>query len=100
MFKGEFENASDVLDAFKVTDDQRDGVNIIYAEYEFEECDGSATVVFERNGDLFEVYGAHCSCYGLEWQWEPELIDKQVYAERLRLAKDWPILDAVKPYLP
>jgi hypothetical protein len=27
---------------------------------------------FEKNGILYEVSGSHCSCYGLEDQWEPE----------------------------
>ena len=33
---------------------------------------GSAHVFFERGGKVFEVYGSHCSCDGLEGQWEPD----------------------------
>lgn len=29
-------------------------------------------VVYRRDGKLYEVHGNHCSCYGLEGQWEPE----------------------------
>lgn len=45
---------------------------VIFADYEYENYSGSADVLF-RDGDNF-VYasGSHCSCYGLEGQWEPE----------------------------
>lgn len=32
---------------------------------------GSANVLFQRDGKLYEVSGSHCSCYGLEGQWAP-----------------------------
>lgn len=47
-------------------------VNILFAEYVYADYEGSAFVLFEQAGKLFEVYGSHCSCYGLEGQWEPE----------------------------
>lgn len=49
------------------TDDE-----VLYAQYGYGSYDGSARVLFERNGTLFRVDGSHCSCYGLEGQWEPE----------------------------
>jgi hypothetical protein len=27
-----------------------------------------------HDGLLYEVHGSHCSCYGLEGQWEPDLV--------------------------
>jgi hypothetical protein len=45
---------------------------ILLASYEYEDYSGDAFVLFERNGVLYEVHGGHCSCYGLEDQWEPE----------------------------
>lgn len=44
---------------------------ILFAYYEYENYSGHAYVLFEQNGKLFEVTGSHCSCYGLEGQWEP-----------------------------
>ncbi len=36
-------------------------------------CDSSAWFLLEDvNGNLFEVSGSHCSCYGFEGQWELE----------------------------
>lgn len=57
---------------FAITDDDLAGVNIIVASYTYENYEGDAYVLFERDGKLFEVHGGHCSCYGLEGQWEPE----------------------------
>ncbi len=57
---------------FSITEDQLEGTNIIYAIYSYEDYEGSAIVLFERDGKLYEVNGGHCSCYGLEGQWDPE----------------------------
>jgi hypothetical protein len=46
--------------------------SILFASYENSGCEGDAIVLFRRGGKLFEVRGSHCSCHGLEDQWEPE----------------------------
>ena len=45
---------------------------LLFASYGGGSYEGDATVVFRRDGKLYEVSGSHCSCYGLEGQWEPE----------------------------
>lgn len=47
-------------------------VNILFAYYLYEDYSGEAFVLFEQDGILYEVNGSHCSCYGLEEQWNPE----------------------------
>lgn len=46
-------------------------------------CDSSAFIVFRKGGELYEVNGSHCSCYGFSesdysggstTQWQPELV--------------------------
>jgi len=74
MFVGLFGCADDVFREFSVPEAERDGVTILYANYEQEYYEGSAGVVFVREGKLFWVSGSHCSCYGLEEQWSPEPI--------------------------
>jgi hypothetical protein len=69
---------------FEINDEHLVGVNILLATYTYEHYEGSAFVLFERGGDLFEVYASHCSCYGLEGQWEP----KPVTAMELRANLD------------
>lgn len=49
-----------------------DGCEVLYASYELPDYEGDAFVVFRKDGQLYEVNGGHCSCYGLEEQWQPE----------------------------
>lgn len=51
---------------------QNKDLNIIFASYSYANYSGDAWVLFEQDGKLYEVNGSHCSCYGLEGQWEPE----------------------------
>lgn len=67
------------IDAFnnkkrKMTDaiDKYKNINILFATYGEDNYSGDAWVLFEESGRLYEVNGSHCSCYGLEGQWEPE----------------------------
>lgn len=53
-----------------------EGARVIVADYTYENYSGSAYVLFERDGKLWEIHGSHCSCYGLEGQWEPEEADE------------------------
>lgn len=53
-----------------------------YKKYEF--ASGYAFVLFERDGVLYEVNGTHCSCYGLENQWDPEETTLESIEHRVR----------------
>jgi len=48
------------------------GCKILLAWYGQGDYEGSAFVLFAKDGELYEVNGSHCSCYGLEGQWDPE----------------------------
>lgn len=64
-----FDCREDVEDAFhvKIADE------ILLAAYHGEGYEGAAWVVCRRpDGSLYEVHGGHCSCYGLEDQWDEE----------------------------
>lgn len=64
-------------------------LKIYYADYTYE-CYSGDAYVLGYNKDLkkwFEVHGSHCSCYGLEDQWEEEYYDTEgqlleVFAKR------------------
>lgn len=49
-----------------------DIVNILFASYGEDNYSGDAFVLFEQDGKLFEVNAGHCSCHGLEGQFNPE----------------------------
>ena len=58
-------------------------INILFASYSYENYSGDAWVLFEENGKLYEVKGGHCSCYGLEGQWEPDGVNLVELKNRL-----------------
>jgi hypothetical protein len=74
IFADIFGCAEDVFDNFCVPSGMREGIEIVFASYEYEDYSGSATVFFfdSNTGKYYENYGSHCSCYGLEDQWQPE----------------------------
>ena len=72
-----------MISDFHISEDDLDGVEILVAAYEYEDYSGDAYVLFKRDGKLFEVHGGHCSCYGLEEQWDPEETTKDVILHRL-----------------
>lgn len=49
-------------------------LNLLYADYTYEDYSGDAYVLgYNKDSKLFfEVHGSHCSCYGLEGQWDEE----------------------------
>lgn len=59
--------------------------NILFASYGTDNYSGDAFVLFEKDGKLYEVNGSHCSCYGLEGQFEPE--ETTLEAIEMRLTK-------------
>lgn len=70
IYLGEFDNKKDVENAFR--SGSLDLCHILLASYEYGDYCGDAFVLFVENGRLYEVHGSHCSCYGLEDQWDPE----------------------------
>jgi hypothetical protein len=71
----------DVFREFSKTDDK--DIQIVYAEYDTSEAySGSATVIYYRTSTkkYYETYGSHCSCFGLEGQWEG---DEEIVVEEL-----------------
>lgn len=73
-----FSNIEDIIKEFEITMENLEGCEILYAAYETGMCDGSALVLFKKNDELFVVEASHCSCYGLEGQWDPVLTNEVV----------------------
>lgn len=63
---------SEIAGAFEIEESELEGCKILFAVYKTESYEGSALVIFAKDGKLFEVNGSHCSCNGLEEQWSPE----------------------------
>lgn len=69
-YLGNWSCREDVERDFEVTLPK--SVHILVATYDYEDYSGYAYVLFRQKRKLYEVHGGHCSCYGLEGQWEPE----------------------------
>jgi len=71
-YHGNWDCMNDMLGDFQIDKEVLKGAKVLFAWYEYEDYSGSAFVLFQRNRKLYEVNGGHCSCYGLEGQWEEE----------------------------
>jgi hypothetical protein len=58
---------------------------VIYAAYNIDGYEGSAILIFMKDGKLYEVNGSHCSCNGLEECWRPE----ETSWEALKIRQGW-----------
>lgn len=72
VYRGNWSNVDDMVRDFQISKDEVKGIKVLLAWYEYEDYSGSAFVLFRKDRKLYEVNGGHCSCYGLEGQWEPE----------------------------
>jgi hypothetical protein len=73
---------------------------IIFASYATDN-DGDAFVVYKRKNLLYEVNGSHCSCFGLEGQWSPEVTSKMALGLRqLNGMHDTDAVNAFKKLFP
>ena len=89
IYAGIFENKEDVFGNFSVPVD--DTVKICFAVYEYEDYAGSAFVLYydTKTKNYYEVSGGHCSCYGLEDQWEPDEVNLVALENRIREGHFW-----------
>jgi hypothetical protein len=83
IYNGSFDCKEDVLESFKVPKEDHH-MHIIYANYNHEDYDGSAFVLFIKDGKLYELYGSHCSCHGLEQCYDPEQISLPILKEKIK----------------
>lgn len=71
-YYGDWNSILEMCRDFEIEVESLCDVNILFAVYTYECYEGFAFVLFEKDGILYEVNASHCSCYGLEGQWEPE----------------------------
>lgn len=98
VYLADFRNREQVLEQFAPKDSfafddnesnksmfkkKHKNIRILFAFYSYEDYTGKAFVLFENDGKLYEVHGSHCSCFGLEGQWEPEEVDLNALKVRL-----------------
>lgn len=86
IYLHEFDSKESICDAFSIDEHTLDNCHVYLAYYHVGSwgCDSSAFVLYENEqGMLFEVNAGHCSCCGLEDQWEPEQTCVEALEHRL-----------------
>jgi hypothetical protein len=73
-----------MINDFSMDEKELEGVEILLASYSYADYSGSAFVLFKKDGKYYEVHGSHCSCYGLEGQWNPEEADLNELVHRIQ----------------
>jgi hypothetical protein len=67
---GEWGDWEDILSAFAFQKQMKEP-EVIYAYYSYEDYSGTGVVIYKLDDKYYLVEGSHCSCNGLEGQWEP-----------------------------
>jgi hypothetical protein len=75
-----------VQKAFETTEPEP--ANVLYADYDIDGYEGDANILWKNPDGTFSfVNGWHCSCYGLEGQFAPEVYTKEVLDGLIERAK-------------
>lgn len=70
-FHEDFQDIEHLKKEYEITNDDLLGVEILFAVYRTGRYDGQSLVLFKKDDKLYIVDASHCSCYGLEGQWDP-----------------------------
>lgn len=99
MFFGVWDSVQGIADSFNnplIVGTIRDVIYARYSGYGSLDRDyemWARVLYIGHDGHLYEVHGSHCSCYGLEDQWEPEIVTIQAIVNDLKNTKTWNSLD-------
>lgn len=75
IYQDIFSSWTDVQKEYRT--DEAEPEQVLLAYYSYEDYSGTSLVIY-RNGDqYFYNHGGHCSCYGLEDQWNPEKFENK-----------------------
>lgn len=86
MYLEDFQSIDDIKKEFEITDEDLQGVEILYAVYRIDSYEGESLILFKKDDKLFIVDASHCSCHGLEGGWCPietneEVLKKEIDAK-------------------
>lgn len=85
IYEGLFDGPEKLCKEFSIPRATLDEYEVLYAWYEYEEYAGDSFALLRKDDGLFEVNGSHCSCYGLEGQWDPTRTTKDALLMRKNL---------------
>jgi hypothetical protein len=77
MILGDWNTVEDIALDFRIDLKVIQEYEILYAWYEYADYSGQADLLLRKDDILYEVHGSHCSCMGLEDQFDPEVTFKE-----------------------
>lgn len=72
-----FDNLDDLCKNYQIEREHIDLYEVLFAEYQCGSWEGCSIILLKRGNDFFVVQASHCSCYGLEGQFEPMPTNKE-----------------------
>lgn len=88
-----------IASEFQIEKSVVEAVDILICDMGSDGCYGGDAYLLIRDratGQLYEVSGSHCSCYGFEGQWEPAITSKEyLLSAQYRYREDGPIMQFV-----
>lgn len=81
----------EIINEFEIPEETLENFDVIIWDYTYENYEGSAFLLLKdkNTNKLYEVNGYHCSCYGLEGQFELEEVTKKELMFRLENNKSY-----------
>lgn len=87
IYQDIFSDWSSVQEEFQMQDPEPH--KVLFARYSYEDYSGDADVAWlTEDGLIGHAGGSHCSCYGLEGQWAPELYPDAIALDMLKRSDD------------
>lgn len=92
VFLNNWDDVKDVISDFEGVWEEKElekalekykGIKILFASYGYSNYEGDAWVLYTEDNQLFEINAGHCSCYGLEEQWDKEPVVLKELKHRL-----------------
>lgn len=94
VYLGDWDGVDDMLRDFAVDKSVLEGYQVIVAAYTYECYSGSAFVLLKKGHKYYEVHGSHCSCYGLEDQFDIEESSKASLKHRVEQGESYGMFSA------
>lgn len=85
IFDG-FDDWNDIAENFSILNDVNEPEEILAAVYNGGGYEGDACIIYREGDKYYIASGSHCSCYGLEGQWEPEEYTKSQLINYIHMA--------------
>jgi hypothetical protein len=65
LHRGEYDYQTRSYKPVVIPEDFPTDEQVLFATYDYGDYCGDATIIYERDGKIYEQVGGHCSCYGI-----------------------------------